>query len=91
MTRSFNLKFTINGTAADLANQINNFNPKYHEEFFTTNQHSKQYLSAEPVVKNSEYLAASLYSTLISWGAGKRAAPSVNSVDSISKVLQSIV
>ncbi|SNY58381.1 hypothetical protein SAMN06297280_3383 [Arsukibacterium tuosuense] len=77
----------VSGSARDLTEMINNFSSKYHDDFFYTNSLAKDYLSTTPSMTKATALAKALNTTLNNWGAGKRSAPTAQSIEVIARAL----
>jgi hypothetical protein len=66
---------------------INDFKTQYHKDFFATKNAAEEYIASHNL-ENCIKLARILKSVLMSWGAGKRRAPSVKSEEMLVEALQ---
>jgi len=81
------LPVTITGTPAQIAAAIGAFPPQYHADFFRVRPLGQAYATAATPRPANATLAPPLQAVLRSWGAGKRAAPALQSVTQIASNL----
>lgn len=81
------MRLDITGSTVALTTAINQFNAKYHDDYFLVRAEAAAYLSKPPNEASAKQLALPLLDTLKRWGAEKRGAPSCQSVDAAKTAL----
>lgn len=81
--------FSVTSTSGAITAAVNAFNSSYHADYFTVRGLAKTYLATPPSAITASPLAGALRSVLTNWGAGKRGAPSCQSVAAITHALSS--
>ncbi|MDF3095090.1 hypothetical protein KPB06_33435 [Burkholderia semiarida] len=66
-----------------LTRAIDNFNPTYHQDYFTVRSQAVDYLLNAPSTGSAKRLSHVLVQALRSWGAGKRGAPACQSIEAV--------
>ena len=81
------MRLHLNANSDDIRDAIDEFDKGYHADFFNTRRIAKEYLKDDGV-KHSGELAESLMNSLINFGAGRRGAPEVKSVEQVEEFLE---
>lgn len=79
--------FRVSSNITALTKAIDDFNPAYHEDYFTVRSEAVDYLSKAPSSVSAERLSRVLIHALQRWGAGERGAPTCQSVDAATRGL----
>lgn len=81
-------KLKLIATQKEVTDAIDDFNPKYHDDYQIVRETSKRYLEeTHPIPEITLSLARLLFCVLRSWGSGKRAASPVRRVGDVAREL----
>lgn len=80
------MRLTVVAPQAAIVAAINMFDSGYHNDYRSVSRLAMPYLAA-PTKENAAPLAAALTTVLISWGAGKRKAPNVQTLPTLEATL----
>lgn len=84
------MRLVITGSTVALTTAINEFNTKYHDDYFLVHAEAAAYLSKPPNGASAKQLASPLLDTLKRWGAEKRGAPARQSLDTARTALNNL-